>query len=298
MKHDPSQNGAPPRPIALGFISNSGAPHSWILEALHASHPSVGVIRPIWGAPAPAPSSDRWQRFKSHPIKTVLDRAGGMYADRRIQRLEAEVCEKLYGSPAHAITALRLIDVPQQSLNSNDTGRLLRGLDPDVVVVSGAPILKKKIFTIPRLGCLNVHFGIAPRYRGEHTLFFPLLRGDSGQVGLTIHHINEGIDRGRIIARIYPWCERGDTEAALWARCAKLAVPILREILDYTAANGRLPEGMEQSAPPAELIRYRDRKLRHDMAFTIRRFLKLTAVQEERTERFYDPVPVEFAAMY
>jgi methionyl-tRNA formyltransferase len=75
---------------------------------------------------------------------------------------------------------------------------LLRGLKPDLGVVAGTYILGAEVFTIPRLGCINLHSGKVPEYRGGPPAFWELYNGES-EVGITIHKVVGALDAGQVL---------------------------------------------------------------------------------------------------
>jgi folate-dependent phosphoribosylglycinamide formyltransferase PurN/GNAT superfamily N-acetyltransferase len=85
-------------------------------------------------------------------------------------------------------------------LHAPESLAVLRGLKPDLGVVFAAYRLKPEVFTIPRLGCLNLHLGHAPEFRGSSPAFYEMLKGVP-TVGVTVHRISEGLDAGPIIAQ-------------------------------------------------------------------------------------------------
>ena len=74
----------------------------------------------------------------------------------------------------------------------------LKDLKPDLGVVVGTYILKQAVFSIPRLGSINLHTGKAPEYRGSAPAFWELYNGES-RVGVTVHRVAEEVDAGGII---------------------------------------------------------------------------------------------------
>ncbi len=87
-----------------------------------------------------------------------------------------------------------------RSVNSAEALKLASGVAPDVVVVSGVSILGHELLDL--LGdvpIINVHCGIAPRYRGAHGAFWAVVNGDWDNVGVTVHFIDRGVDTGAII---------------------------------------------------------------------------------------------------
>ena len=85
-------------------------------------------------------------------------------------------------------------------LHAPESVARLTSLAPDLGVVFAAYRLKPSVFTIPRLGCLNLHLGLAPEFRGSSPAFYEMLEGVP-TVGVTIHRIDEELDSGPIITQ-------------------------------------------------------------------------------------------------
>lgn len=83
-------------------------------------------------------------------------------------------------------------------LHAPESLALLQSLAPDLGVVFAAYRLRPEVFTIPRLGCLNLHLGHAPEFRGSSPAFYELLEGVPA-VGVTIHRVSEKLDAGPIL---------------------------------------------------------------------------------------------------
>src|SRR5512146_3112378 len=68
--------------------------------------------------------------------------------------------------------------------------RLLAGLEPDLILVTGFPrLLPPAVLALPRLGCVNVHPALLPAYRGPDPIFWQFYNGEPG-LGLTIHRMD------------------------------------------------------------------------------------------------------------
>jgi len=76
----------------------------------------------------------------------------------------------------------------------------LRERAPDLGVLAGTYILRPEVFEIPRLGCINLHSGKAPEYRGAAPAFWELYNGEH-EVGITVHRVVASLDAGDIIAQ-------------------------------------------------------------------------------------------------
>lgn len=97
-----------------------------------------------------------------------------------------------------------------------------------------------------RLGAVGLHPALLPAYRGSYPLWWAL-RDGAREVGLTMYHLDDGIDTGPIIDQRRVPVERGDTFASLYVRVAALAPVMLRELLDYATAHDALPAGTPQT---------------------------------------------------
>ena len=92
-----------------------------------------------------------------------------------------------------------------ESLKDDESARLLERLEPDLVcVVAYGALLPKRILEIPRLGCINAHMSLLPRWRGAAPIQRAILAGDK-LCGVSIMKMEEGLDTG-------PYCVQRKTE--------------------------------------------------------------------------------------
>jgi methionyl-tRNA formyltransferase len=110
-------------------------------------------------------------------------------------------------------------------------------LDAAVVVAYGL-ILPKPILESPRLGCLNIHASMLPRWRGAAPIQRAILAGD-GETGVTIMMMDEGLDTGPELLKESVPIEPSATGETLHDELAALGARLIVEALDGLAA-GRL----------------------------------------------------------
>lgn len=115
----------------------------------------------------------------------------------------------------------------------------IRNLNPDVIcVVAYGKILPKEILEIPKLGCINVHGSLLPKYRGAAPIQWAVLNGDK-TTGITTMYMDEGMDTGDMILKEEVEIGEDETTGELWQRLAKiggtLLVKTLKEIEKGTA---------------------------------------------------------------
>ncbi|NQU73720.1 MAG: hypothetical protein HQ547_03305 [Candidatus Omnitrophica bacterium] len=88
---------------------------------------------------------------------------------------------------------------PVDDINSKRFLDKLKELDIDLIISFNCPaVLKKEILNLPKRGCLNVHFGMLPEYRGLFPIFYAILNGEK-EFGITVHYMNEKLDDGSIL---------------------------------------------------------------------------------------------------
>ncbi|MBC7951306.1 MAG: methionyl-tRNA formyltransferase [Rhodospirillaceae bacterium] len=103
-------------------------------------------------------------------------------------------------TPVHAFAASKGIEVrTPKSLKSPEDQQAFRDLNADMAVVAAyGLILPKAILEAPRLGCLNVHASLLPRWRGAAPIQRAILAGDT-ETGVTIMQMDVGLDTGDML---------------------------------------------------------------------------------------------------
>ncbi len=87
------------------------------------------------------------------------------------------------------------------SVHNKSLPELIKSENPDLIVINGTRILRKNLLEKLTVPCVNIHVGITPKYRGVHGGFWAIYQNDLALFGVTLHHINTGIDTGKIIAQ-------------------------------------------------------------------------------------------------
>jgi folate-dependent phosphoribosylglycinamide formyltransferase PurN len=85
-----------------------------------------------------------------------------------------------------------------ENFHSAEAIDTLKNLNADLGVLYGTNIIRETVFSVPRLGSINLHQGLAPLYRGGPTVFWELFNGER-EIGITIHFVAAKVDTGDII---------------------------------------------------------------------------------------------------
>ena len=133
---------------------------------------------------------------------------------------------KIYASE-HGLNILQ----PLKIKNNNEFIDKLREINPDVIcVVAYGKIIPKEILDIPKLGCINVHGSLLPKYRGAAPIQWSVLNGDS-ETGITTMFMNEGMDTGDILLQEKIRIGPDDTTGEVWNKLSVLGADLLVKTL-------------------------------------------------------------------
>jgi methionyl-tRNA formyltransferase len=197
--------------------------------------------------------------------------------------------KKLQASPAKQLAEQAGLPVYQPvSLRDETAQQALAELDPDViVVVAYGLILPQAVLDIPRLGCLNVHASLLPRWRGAAPIQRAIEAGD-GETGTTIMQMDAGLDTGDMLATASCPIGPDTTAASLHDDLAAAGAPLLLQVLDD------LP-GFQHTARQQDdtLATYANKILKQEAALN----WQLDAATLDRAVRAFNPFPICFSTL-
>ena len=193
---------------------------------------------------------------------------------------------KLQQSPVkdYALTHNIPVYQPQSFVNNEDILRLIK-MEADLMVVAAyGLLLPQAVLDAPRLGCINIHASLLPRWRGAAPIQRAILAGDA-ETGVTIMQMALGLDTGDMLAKqsvsIPPDWNAGDLHDELKVVGAELLLPTIDKLI-----NGDLkPEAQNESETCyAEKLTKQEAEIDWGKS----------AQESQREIRAYNPWPVSF----
>ena len=164
--------------------------------------------------------------------------------------------------------------------------RQLRAMQADLMVVAAyGAILPPAALEVCRLGAVNIHASLLPRWRGASPVAAAILAGDQ-RTGVTLMHMEAGLDTGPLLACSETPVSERETAGELEARLARLGAELLLRNLPEILA-GRLKASPQDSRLASYAPLVTKRQARIDW--------QLPAMQLARAARAYDPWPVAHA---
>ena len=161
---------------------------------------------------------------------------------------------KLQPPPVKVVAVDHNIPVFQPTKLRDGTAlETIQGLAPDLIVVAAyGRILPQEILDYPKLGCINVHSSLLPKYRGSAPIHWAILNGDA-ESGVTIMNVVLELDAGDIISQAVTPIDPDETVETLHDRLAhmgaKLLVDTVVSIGDGTAVRTPQQEDLVTHAP-------------------------------------------------
>ncbi|VUS94061.1 methionyl-tRNA formyltransferase [Klebsiella spallanzanii] len=194
--------------------------------------------------------------------------------------------KKLMPSPVKVLAQANDLPVFQPaSLRPQDNQQLVATLNADVmVVVAYGLLLPKPVLDMPRLGCINVHGSLLPRWRGAAPIQRSLWAGDA-ETGITIMQMDVGLDTGDMLYKLSCPITAEDTSGSLYDKLAGLGPQGLLETLTQLANGNAQPEVQDEA-----LVTYAEKLSKEEARID----WSLSAAQLERCIRAFNPWPMSW----
>ncbi len=141
---------------------------------------------------------------------------------------------KMVSSPVKEYALEKNIPVyqPIKVRNNPEFIEEVRKMKPDVIcVVAYGKILPEELLKIPKLGCINVHGSLLPKYRGAAPIQWAVINGDK-KTGITTMYMDVGMDTGDMILKKEVDIGDNETTGELWDKLAKIGGELLVETLN------------------------------------------------------------------
>jgi len=117
------------------------------------------------------------------------------------------------------------------NLKSDELYHTLKSINADLFIVIAYKFIPKKIYQLNKMGAINLHASLLPKYRGASPIQYTLLNGEN-KAGLTTFYLNDNIDKGNIISQMEFTIDDRITFNELYKKLSILSKSILRDTLN------------------------------------------------------------------
>ena len=153
-----------------------------------------------------------------------------------------------FSAVKEAALAAKLAVHQPEKIRALEAETLLRKLAPDaVVIIAYGQIIPGKLLPFPKLGWINLHASLLPKYRGAAPINWPIVNGET-RTGVTTMRIDAGMDTGDMLLQREIEIGAKETAPELAARLSEIGAPLMAETLRGLAAGTIVPRAQN----PAE----------------------------------------------
>ena len=246
--------------MRVAILTSDDIRHRYFVNALRRAVPVVAVCYQDTGY-HPAAAAQRVLDRRSEPVEAGPRAAGSARAEPAIVEpapSDAADCVRrhfeertrqeraFFGHDAAFVEDgpdCRVFTATAATLNTAETLERLRQARADTVVVYGTSLIRPLLIDAFPGRMINMHLGLSPYYRGTATNFYPLVNDEPEYVGVTIHHIDPGIDSGAIIHQDRPDITAEDMPHTVGCKAILVGIELMIRALR------ELDEGWLRSVP-------------------------------------------------
>lgn len=156
----------------------------------------------------------------------------------------------------HGLTVLQ-----PEKLRSPEGVAQVTEIAPDIIITAAyGQILPKAVLDLPRLGCINVHGSLLPRYRGGAPIQRSIINGES-VTGVTLMYMAEGLDTGDMISKVEMPITEEDTAGSMFDKLSEAGAKLLGEWLPRIVEGSivRTPQANDEATYAPNLSREDER---------------------------------------
>ncbi len=169
------------------------------------------------------------QENKKNPIRTFLSelKHGKNEWARDSNKVLQNIGKKIKKEVQNKVPIQYVSEV-----NGSESETIIKEYRPDILLQCGAGIIRENIFSIPKIGTINVHHGYAPEIRGCNSLVWALYFGLTDLLGVTVHFIDKDLDTGPVIIQKKQEYNHADSYPTLYKNIIETGSNILLEAID------------------------------------------------------------------
>lgn len=170
---------------------------------------------------------------------------------------------EISGSPVKTAAGASRIPVFQpEKVKSDEAYEFFERLAPDVVVIIAyGQIISQRLLDVPRLGWINAHASLLPKYRGAAPTNWAIVNGET-RTGISTMQVTAGLDTGSVLLRQETEIGADETAPELAARLAEMGAPLVAETLRKLDRGDLVPQRQDDSqATLAPLLKREDGRI-------------------------------------
>jgi methionyl-tRNA formyltransferase len=154
-------------------------------------------------------------------------------------------------------TGTKYLNVKCGEIHGAGFSSFLKGLGPDIVAVLGSSVISPQVISIPLVGMVNLHSGLSPYYRGTWSYGWPIVNNEPEYIGVTVHHVDPGIDTGDIVYQTRPVLDGRDNLNTIFLKVIAEGIELVGDAVDGMIRKG-VAASYKQPQETGKLYRAKD----------------------------------------
>ena len=134
----------------------------------------------------------------------------------------------------------KYLNIKCGDINSPELIEFLKSIRPDIIAVLGSSVIRQEMISLPAAAMINIHSGLSPYYRGTWSHVWPLVHREPEYIGVTVHHVNAGIDSGDIIYQTRPRLERDDDLNSIFLKVVAEGIELMVKAIEELSNKGAI----------------------------------------------------------
>jgi len=134
----------------------------------------------------------------------------------------------------------KYLNVRCGDINSPELREFLKPMKPDIIAVLGSSVIREEMISLPSVAMINIHSGLSPYYRGTWSYGWPIVNREPEYIGVSVHHVNAGIDTGDIIYQTKPLLEKDDDLNAIFLKVIAEGIELMVKSIEEISKKGSI----------------------------------------------------------
>lgn len=135
-----------------------------------------------------------------------------------------------------------------QKVSAPEVVARLKEIQPEIIFcIGGMQIIPPEILRLPRLGCLNIHPALLPKYRGRYSTAHAIFNGEK-YTGVTLHWMDKGVDSGPVISQEKIIIEPTDTAKTLYQKFTSVGAQMFEKFLTHWLSGAEITAVLQNDA--------------------------------------------------
>ncbi len=132
--------------------------------------------------------------------------------------------------------------IEKNEINKSNFIDIISKINPKCISLYSVSIVKQELISLFSKKLFNIHAGLSPYYRGTATNIWPIINNQLEYIGMTIHHVESGIDSGGIIIQGRPKLEIDDNSHTMACKNTELASDLMVRTIDRFVKKESVPD--------------------------------------------------------